>query len=222
MTDQKPGAAGPADRPYMALVEGVEALFAEHGDTHVGLGYPKADGFHDRYRTFLDVTRFGPDAGKGGTLLDVGCATGCVLDEIKASGRSDIQYRGVDLSPVMIDKAREKHPEADFILGDPFELTNIWSDEPDYVLLCGLFTWRRDMSNAEMTAYMAKFLRIAFDSCKRGVAFNVMSHHVDWQRDDLFHVPFDVMAAHLKAELSRNYIFRADYGLFEYTTYLYK
>ena len=57
---------------------------------------------------------------------------------------------------------------------------------------------------------------------RRGIAFNVMSKHVDWERDDLFHLPFDVLAAFLRAEISRHYQFRADYGLYEYTAYVYR
>lgn len=212
----------PQDRPYLSLVEGVAELFEQHGDTHQGLGYPKPDHFEDRYRLFLDVTRFGPNAGEPGALLDVGCATGPVLDEIKASGRTDLRYRGVDLSPAMIETARRKHPEADFVVGDPFELGGLWAERPDYVLMCGLFTWRRDISYADMKAYMVSMLRLGFDSCQRGIAFNVMNYHLDWRRDDLFHVPFDEMAELIRAEFSRNYIFRADYGLFEYTCYVYK
>jgi hypothetical protein len=45
---------------------------------------------------------------------------------------------------------------------------------------------------------------------------------VDWERDDLFHVSFDVMAKFLTAELTRNFIFRQDYGLYEYTVYAYR
>src|SRR4029434_9529106 len=127
-------------------------------------------------------------------VLDVGCASGCVLDKIKASGRTNISYRGVDLSPLMIKTAREKHPEADFVLGDPFDLKKIWEDQPDYVILGGLFQCRLQMSQEEMTDYMVRMLRLAFTHCRRGMVFNVMSVHVDWQREDLFHVPFDRMA----------------------------
>lgn len=49
-----------------------------------------------------------------------------------------------------------------------------------------------------------------------------MSWHVDWQRDDLFHLPCDTLLAFLKAEVSRHVVLRADYGLWEYTTYVYR
>ncbi len=54
------------------------------------------------------------------------------------------------------------------------------------------------------------------------MAFNVMSKHVDWEREDLFHLPFDTLAEFLKKELTRNFVFRNDYGLYEYTTYVYR
>jgi len=214
--------SAPPGRPYKSLVKLVEGFFEIHGDSHQGLGYPKPDGFHDRYRVFLDVIRFGPAIEGKCTILDIGCGTGCLLDEIKASGRKDIDYRGVDLSPALLEAAQRKHREADFICGDPFDLEEIWSAGPDYVVFGGIFTCRLQMSEEEMTDYMIRFLRLAFAHCHRGLVFNVMSHHVDWQREDLFHVPFDRMAEILKANLSRNYIFRADYGLYEYAVYVYK
>lgn len=212
----------PAERPYKSLVKMVEELFVQHGDSHRGLGYPKSEGFDTRYRVYLDVSKLSPTAGSPFTLLDVGCGTGRLLDEIKRSGRSDIIYTGIDLSSRLIEAARAKHPKADFRQGDPFDVAEIWNEKPDYVVFGGIFTCKLEMTTEQMTDYMIRMLRLAFTQCRRGIAFNVMSHHVDWQRDDLFHVPFDRMAEILQANFGRNYIFRADYGLFEYTVYLYK
>ena len=212
----------PPGRPYKSLVKLVEGLFETHGDSHQGLGCPKPDGFYDRYRVYFDVIRFGPATKGKCAILDVGCGTARLLDQIKASGRKDIDYRGVDLSPVLLEAARRKHPEADFICGDPFDLDQIWSAAPDYVVFGQIFTCRLQMSEEQMTDYMVRMLRLAFAHCRCGIVFNVMSAHVDWQREDLFHVPFDRMAEILQVNLSRNYIFRADYGLYEYTVYVYK
>jgi SAM-dependent methyltransferase len=218
---EEPRPTPPADRPYHSLVRFVEALHAEHGDTHRGLGYPKEEGFDVRYRVYLDLIR-GEWAGQPCTLLDVGCGTARLLDLINSSARSEIRYSGVDLSPQLIATCRKKHPEAEFICGDPFELKEIWAARPDYVIFGGIFTLRLQMSVEEMTDYMVDLLRLAFTNCERGIAFNVMSHHVDWERDDLFHVPFDRMAEILQANFCRHYLFRADYGLYEYTVYLYR
>jgi hypothetical protein len=58
--------------------------------------------------------------------------------------------------------------------------------------------------------------------CNKGLSFNLMSKHVDWERDDLFHVSLDELGWFLKDHLSRDFIIRNDYKLYEYTTYVYK
>jgi len=73
-----------------------------------------------------------------------------------------------------------------------------------------------------MTDYMLRMLRLAFSRCRVGIAFDVNSKHVDWERDDLFHVGFDRMAGMVRQHLGRNYVFRSDYGRYEYTTYVYR
>ena len=73
-----------------------------------------------------------------------------------------------------------------------------------------------------MFEYFKKMIKLLYFKSSKGIAFNVMTKHVDWEREDLFHLPFDLLASFLKSEISRNYIIRNDYGLFEYTVYLFK
>jgi hypothetical protein len=63
-------------------------------------------------------------------------------------------------------------------------------------------------------------LRAVWPSAKRGLAFNVMSKQVDWEREDLFHLPLSLLAEFLCAEVTRDFVVRNDYGLYEYTVYL--
>ena len=49
-----------------------------------------------------------------------------------------------------------------------------------------------------------------------------MSKNVDWERDDLFHLSHDLLSDFLCRKITRNYIIRNDYGLYEYTVYLFK
>jgi hypothetical protein len=90
------------------------------------------------------------------------------------------------------------------------------------MVLNGVFTCRRDVPEAAMMEYMAATLKACFGLARKGIAFNVMSKLVDWERDDLFHVPFDALAQLVAAHLSRDFIIRHDYGLYEYTTYVYR
>jgi hypothetical protein len=54
------------------------------------------------------------------------------------------------------------------------------------------------------------------------MALNLMSKHVDWERDDLFHLPIDELLQFSRRELSRHVVIRHDYGLYEYTAYVYR
>jgi SAM-dependent methyltransferase len=53
--------------------------------------------------------------GAGDRVLDVGCGTGVLLEAIVAAGGAAV---GVDISPVMVEAARERVPEATVVLGD--------------------------------------------------------------------------------------------------------
>ena len=86
----------------------------------------------------------------------------------------------------------------------------------------GVFTEKRELSFDEMLGYFKLMLKTAFNKSSMGLAFNVMSKQVDWEREDLFHLPLDILADFLIKELSRSFIIRNDYGLYEYTTYVYK
>ena len=49
-----------------------------------------------------------------------------------------------------------------------------------------------------------------------------MSKNVDWERDDLFHWGLDELTAFLTKDISRRFVLRNDYGLYEYTVYVYR
>ena len=92
----------------------------------------------------------------------------------------------------------------------------------DYVVLNGVFTYKGDLSFDEMLAYSQAVISKVFDRARIGIAFNVTPKQVDWERDDLFHLPFDVVAWFLTKNISRNFVIRHDYGLYEYTVYVYR
>jgi hypothetical protein len=86
----------------------------------------------------------------------------------------------------------------------------------------GVFTEKRSLAFGDMWSYCQTLLMRVFPRARRGLAFNVMSKHVDWERDDLFHLPLDTLAAFLRRHISRHYMLRSDYGLYEYTAYVYR
>ncbi len=72
------------------------------------------------YESFNDVSllREWYPSGTEGKLLEMGCATGEFYRYLKYRYPS-LTYAGVDISPVALDRARSKYPQAQFCLGDP-------------------------------------------------------------------------------------------------------
>lgn len=206
------------DAGYKEIIAHYEDCLERHGDSHLGVDWPDPQDAYTRYRVMLESIR---DKDLPATLLDFGCGAGHLLQFIRREGRQSIDYRGLDASPKFVALCRRKFPETTFhcrdILEDP---TGI--DPADYVVLNGVLTEKRGMSETAMLAYAEALLCAAWPLARKGMAFNVMSAHVDWRRDDLFHVPFDTMAVLVKSRLSRHFQFRQDYGLYEFTTYVYR
>jgi hypothetical protein len=140
---------------------------------------------------------------------------------MKNNGVNHVEYTGLDISDKYLSVAREKHPEVPFLKLDlcahPESINSY-----DYIVMNGLFNYKGNYTQNEMLDYWLSMINIAFTHCNYGIAFNVMSKIVDWERDDLFHLPFDTLAGYVANNLSRNFVIRHDYGMYEYTTYVYK
>jgi SAM-dependent methyltransferase len=92
-------------------------------------GVPRGDRYDERFR---ELEARGVDihgeatcieallgVGSGGRVLDAGCGTGRVAIELGARGFDVV---GVDLDPAMLDEARKKAPEIEWVLSDLVEL----------------------------------------------------------------------------------------------------
>ena len=207
---------------YRDIVQHYEQCLAQHGDSHLGVDWPKKEDADTRYRVMLDVARFDPAPPDNAvpSLLDFGCGAAHLWSYMLQQGFQHWKYAGLDLSEKFVALCREKFPEPRFYCGDVLQ-QDIAIETVDYLIMNGVFTEKRSLSFDEMLAYAQQLLTTVFPLAKRGIAFNVMSKQVDWERDDLFHLPIDTLAQFLTKTLSRHFIVRNDYGLYEYTVYLY-
>lgn len=206
------------NKKHMSIVVHYESCLEKHGDTHMGVDWPNKEDADTRYRVMLEVIK---DTSSKVSLLDFGCGASHLYEYILRHKLYNIEYSGLDLSEKFISLSRSKFPSVSYyclnILDDPISLPDF-----DYIVMNGVFTEKRDLSFDEMFAYFKRVVHRVFGKAKIGIAFNVMSSHVDWMRDDLFHLPLDTLAAFLTKELTRDFIIRNDYGLYEYTTYVYR
>lgn len=206
-------------KKYLDIVAHYESCLERHGDTHLGVDWPKAEDAATRYRVMLEVVR--ERKGESVSLLDFGCGAAHLYERILEEGLDGIEYSGLDLSEKFVALARKKFPARRFYVADFLE-DDTQVPAFDYVVMNGVFTEKRGLAFDEMLAYFERLLRKVWAKTERGLAFNVMSKHVDWEREDLFHLSFDALAAFLTRELTRNFVFRNDYGLYEYTAYVYR
>jgi SAM-dependent methyltransferase len=207
------------EKKYLRIVAHYESCLEQHGDTHVGVDWPKAEDAATRYRVMLEVVREPP--GEAVSLLDFGCGAAHLYGHMLATGVRGVEYAGLDLSEKFVALARRKFPSRRFYRADLLE-DDSTVPRFDYVVLNGVFTERPGLAFEEMLEYFERLVKKVWAKAERGLAFNVMSTHVDWEREDLFHLPFDTLASFLTRELTRNFVFRNDYGLYEYAAYVYR
>lgn len=208
-----------SSKRYIEIIEHYETCLAKHGDSHLGVDWPKAQDAETRYRVMLEVIR--KPRPTVVSLLDFGCGASHLYEYMLANGIAGIDYTGLDLSPNFVKLAFSKFPNNRYICADILEQPEA-VPAFDYIVMNGVFTEKRGLTFDEMLDYFERTLAAVFAKAECGIAFNVMSKHVDWERADLFHLPFDSLANYLKKALTRNFVIRNDYGLFEYTTYVYR
>lgn len=204
------------------VVRHYERCLAQHGASPRGVDWPNGADLTTRFGVMLGLCRPAPDGAPAASLLDVGCGPGLLVDYMTATGREgSFDYCGADLSQTMIDAARDRWPAHRFLCLDIIANPG---DVPvsDYVILNGVLTEKRELPQEHMVGLAQNLLLSCFSRAKVGLAFNAMSSHVDWFRDDLFHWPVDEAMGFLVKNLSRHIVVRADYNLYDYTVYVYR
>jgi len=120
------------------------------------------------------------------TVLDVGCGLGDLWGWMAARYDKPFSYTGVDISPKMIQLAREKYavstsrnPVAFMVhdMAEPLE------ERYDYVLLSGTLN-KRIAGEEEQTAWARHVIRNCWDAAEKGLAYNMLSAYADHTAPD--------------------------------------
>lgn len=228
---------------YKQIASHYSNCFEKYGDTPKGLDWDNQENLDKRYEVMYDlITPKESSHIINSTLLDFGCGYGGFYNWLKQNKTYQPDYIGIDINENLIKKARELYTPAyvtydadlNSIPGfglidihDPeqwelFNNPNIFSDKFDYIICNGTFTMKLGLTQEEMTNFMCSTLEKLWNKTNRGIAFNCMSKVLDYERDDLFHVSFDEVSQWVYDNLSPNFMIRQDYGLREFTMYVYK
>ena len=205
------------DTLYSSIAQWYDDKLAEFGDSNLGVGWPDQAKAEVLYRVMLDIASEAPDPI---TILDFGCGPARMLDWMGRDPRySRFHYTGLDFRSQSLELARRKYPNGRFICRDV--LIEPLEEQYDYVVMNGVLTMKAQMSFDAMWDYARRLLKAVFPVARRGLAFNVMSKAVDWEKPILFHLPTDLLIDFVTKNLTRRLVIRQDYAPFEYTTYLY-
>lgn len=192
---------------WSEIVEHYESCLEKHGDSHLGVDWPNKEDAKTRYKVMVELFKW---YSNHFSLLDYGCGTGHFLEQPFYVPN----YFGYDKSEKMIELCRKKFPKRNFSSTD--------YPQSDYVIMNGVFTEKRSITFGQMWTMVQEELKEVWQKTNKGLAFNVMSYHVDYEKDHLFHLPLDLMACFVTLNLSRNFVIRNDYLPFEYCVYIYR
>lgn len=200
-----------------AIVANYEKLLQENGISPRAVQWADAASQVARFEILAGID---PDMA---SVLDVGCGLADFCHFLRARGNA-ARYHGVDIVPDFVAHAQAAladDPAAEVSLGAAD------ADLPggyDYAILSGVFNNRMEDNWGFMTAT----LRRMFEVAERGIAFNAMSTHVDFQDPELYYVDPMQVFAFCKTDLGGHPVLRHDYVTrpggfpFEFAMYVYK
>lgn len=207
---------------YLKIAKHYDECFKKHGDSNLGVDWPNYEDTLIRHKIMyelLPLNELKNNITKT-TLLDFGCGLGHFYQWITQNKSHIPKYSGLDINESFYNTCKSKYPQLDFYHTDILKNNDI--PKFDYIVCNGTFTEKRELAYEEMWEFFTLAVSKLWSKCNKGIAFNLMSKHVDWEREDLFHVSLDELGWFLKRNLSRNFVIRNDYGLYEYTVYVYK
>lgn len=204
----------------MMLSEHYARTFAAHGRKPEGVDWGASPDDHNlRMERMLALTELGIPFRDRATLLDAGCGFGSLLDLIRERAMP-LDYHGVDMCESMIASASNKYPDDRWSTGDILQFNP--AEKYDYVVCNGILTQKLNASILSMNEYAKNLITKMFELCSIGIAFNVMSTHVNFMADNLYYRNPVELLAWCMTELTPRARLDHAYPLFEYTIYLYR
>lgn len=152
---------------------------------------------------------------EGATILDVGCGQGDFYGWLLETGVR-VDYHGIDITPGMVETARDRFPGGRFEVRNPLE-SPLDEGSYDYVFASGVFYLRQH----EPLAFLRRIVEAMFAGCRSGIAFNSLSAWAPQKDEGEFYAdPLDVLA-YCRA-LSPRMVLRHDYHPRDFSILLYK
>lgn len=187
------------------------AKLREHGPTHQGVDWNSSESQLVRFEQFMRIV----PSGERVSVLDYGCGYGALAGYLEAAG-VELDYTGYDVSPEMVDAARElavERPDWSFTSA---------RDElrpADFALASGIFNVRVGTHAERWREYTLETIAELASLSRRGLGFNMLTSYSDADRmtERLYYADPGFYFDWCKRNLSRHVALLHDYGLYEFT-----
>ncbi len=187
-------------------------LVARHGLSPQSLNWNSREGQSLRFDLLMGVG-VEPEA----SVLDVGCGTGDLLAYLRDRGFKG-RYLGVDLTPEMVDVARGRGLDGEFLVANLLDLgaEGLASLSCDYVLASGIFYSRQNAPDD----YLRRMIHLLLPLAHKAFAFNSLSRWADRPPEPDEYRADPVAVMELCRELTPWVVMRHDYHAGDFTVYL--
>jgi len=143
-----------------------------------------------RYETLFSLTGYL----SGKSILDFGCGKGDFYGFLKE--RCSPSYCGIDVNASLIDLAKSKYPEAEFLSLDIDE--DDFRRQFDVIVACGVFNLR--IAGIEESS--RQILKILFGLCREALHVNFLAYETPQRSVELFYVKPEEIRQFAADELS--------------------
>ena len=185
-----------------------ESLFERHGNRPETLDWSER-GQRIRFEVLAQIGEL-----EGKSILDVGSGLGHLYGFLRDRLRV-FRYRGYDLSPRLVQAAKQAYPDATFEVRDV--LKNNIGGTYDFVLSSGLNNLETGTNDRDMRS----FLRNAWGACRLGTGVNMLSRWAA-RRERRRHFYDPISFLRYAKRLTPRVVLRHDYLPHDFTLYLFR
>jgi SAM-dependent methyltransferase len=151
------------------------------------------------------------------SVLDVGCGFGDLFPYLRKYGWKG-KYLGIDIVPELVEVAKRKYPEAEFMVSDIIDIP--MDKKFDFVLSSGIFNAQlKEGNNLE---HIEISLLSMLERANKMVSSDFMSTYVDFQKSGAWHTDPKWLMDLIRQKMSKRFSFRLDYMPFEFAVFIYK
>jgi SAM-dependent methyltransferase len=183
----------------------------QHGATPAGVDLNSTSAQETRFAQLVKLV----DSRDHYSLIDYGCGYGALIDYLDSLGHS-FDYAGYDITPAMIDKARELYGNRQ---GCRFVSDETLLAPVDYVVESGIFNMKLQTGDDDWTGYVVRTLDRMNALALKGFAFNLLTGYsdADRMRPDLYYADPCFFFDLCKKKYAKNVALLHDYGLYDFT-----